>query len=107
MADLSEQLREILSDPASLEKIAAIAGSLGLGNANASPAASFASPSGPSVPARPVARKKDPRTELLQALRPFVAPEKQGQLDDIIHLIAIAELILPMLGKGKGGGKIV
>lgn len=107
MAELSEQLREMLSDPASLEKIAAIAGSLGLGNQNPAPEASFAPPSGPSVPARPVARKKDPRTELLQALRPFVAPEKQGQLDDILRLMTLAEFILPLLGKGKGDGRIV
>lgn len=107
MADLSEQLRGLLADPAAMEKIASIAGSLSAGGSTSPPAPS-AEPAWTPKPAvlPSVPQKRDPRAELLRALRPFVSREKQERLDEILKLLTIADLILPLL-RGKGGKSIV
>ena len=108
MADLSEQLRELLADPAAMEKISSIAGTLSSGcipTVSSAPAAESTPVAQPAV--RSVApQKKDPRAELLRALKPFVSPEKRGQLDEILRWMTIADLVLPLL-RAKGGKGLV
>lgn len=118
MAELSERIRELLSDPDAAEKIAAIAGSLSAGGGGQSPGAASGSSPGevravsPAAPAgaaggfpgmRPAA-KRDPKLELLQALRPFVGEEKQERLDDLLRIMTVANLVLPLLGRREKGG---
>lgn len=107
MADLSEQLRGLLADPSALEKITAIAGALSSGGTapKQTPVSEAAwAPKPVTLP--PVPQKRDPREELLRALRPFVRPEKQAGLDEILRMMAIANLVLPLL-RGKGGNGVV
>jgi 3-oxoacyl-ACP reductase-like protein len=70
-------------------KISAIASSLG-----------STAPSVPSVPQAPAPAPsavpsvgKDPRLELLRALRPLVAEQKQKRIDDLVQIAAVASLL--------------
>ena len=103
MADLSEQIKALLSDPAAVAKLTAIAGNLSAGGMAAGAPTEKPASSAPVLP-----QKHDPRTELLKALRPFVRAEKQGQLDEVLRLMTVADLVLPILTRhGKGGGGLV
>lgn len=100
--NLTEKIRALLADPQAVERIAAIAGALG-----ASPG-SGGQPSQPETPPPPPAQPafapqpgppsggfqpKDPRLDLLRALRPLVAEEKQGRLEDLLRIATIASLL--------------
>ncbi len=94
--NLSEKLQAILADPEAVSRIAAIASSLGSG-APATPA-----PPAPATPSSAVGGVslpgKDPRLELLRALRPLVAEQKQKRIDDLVQIATVASL-LGNLGK--------
>ena len=90
--NLSEKLQSLLADPDAVAKIAAIASSLG----SSTPAPSPPPPPapGPSVPAGafpPVG--KDPRLELLRAIRPLVAEQKRKRIDDLVQIATVASLL--------------
>ena len=108
---LTERIRALLADPQAAERIAAIAGALGVSPGDG--AASTASP--PSAPPQMSAPQpasadafapqmspspggilpgpKDPRLDLLHALRPLVAEEKRGRLDDLVRIATVASLL--------------
>lgn len=90
---LTEKIRAFLADPQAAERIAAIAGSLGAssGSGEANPPPDPAPAPSPPVFA-PQALPKDPRLDLLHALRPLVAEEKRGRLDDLVRIATVASL---------------
>ena len=85
---LSEKLQAILADPDAVAKISAIASSLG----SAPPAPSVPQTPAPT-PSAPLHVGKDPRVELLRALRPLVAEQKQKRIDDLVQIATVASLL--------------
>lgn len=103
--NLTEKIRALLADPQAVERIAAIAGSLGDTTGGGSSQQGTASPqqSDGGQTAQPVsapqpggggfAPRSDPRLDLLRALRPLVAEEKRGRLDDLVRIATVASLL--------------
>lgn len=93
--NLTEKIRALLADPQAVERIAAIAGTLG----GSSGGGEQPSPPDPLPPqAQPVFAPQqtpppDPRLDLLRALRPLVAEEKQGRLEDLLRIATVASLL--------------
>ena len=93
--NLTEKIRALLADPQAVERIAAIAGTLG-----ASPGGGTPDPPEPPpapAPAQPTfapqSLPKDPRLDLLRALHPLVAEEKRGRLEDLLRIATAASLL--------------
>ena len=82
--NFSEKLKAVLADPDALAKITAIASSMGGREEPKSVPASA-----PSV----VSKQKDPRLDLLFALRPLVAEHKQKRIDDLMQIATVASLL--------------
>ena len=87
--NFSEKLQALLADPDAVAKISAIASSLG-----------STAPSVPSVPqtpaptpSAPASVGKDPRLELLRAIRPLVAEQKRKRIDDLVQIATVASLL--------------
>lgn len=119
MAEWEEKLEGILSNPQAMEQIMALAKSLEGGaeqSADASPAPAAPTPSSPptldlsqlmggmgkldpkllSMAAKfmgQMGHQDDRRTALLQALRPFVKPERYAKLDKAIQIARLSVLI--------------
>lgn len=114
MAEWEEKLEGILSNPQAMEQIMSLAKSLEGGENSASPSASAPAPSPPSdlsgllgsvgqldpkilsTAAKlfsQMGRQDDRRTALLQALRPFVKPERYAKLDKAIQIAKLSVLI--------------
>ena len=119
MAEWEEKLEGILSNPQAMEQIMALAKSLEGGNTQqGTPSPTPAAPTSPP-PAGPdlsgllsgvgkldpkllsmaakfmgqMGRQDDRRTALLQALRPFVKPERYAKLDKAIQIAKLSVLI--------------
>lgn len=118
MAEWEEKLEGILSNPQAMEQIMALAKSLEGGTTSDSPQPSSApAPATPSTPSdlsgllgsvgqldpkilstaaklfTQMGRQDDRRTALLQALRPFVKPERYAKLDKAIQIAKLSVLI--------------
>ena len=117
MAEWEEKLEGILSNPQAMEQIMSLAKSLEGGENSASPSASAPAPSPPSAPSdlsgllgsvgqldpkmlstaaklfSQMGRQDDRRSALLQALRPFVNPERYAKLDKAIQIAKLSVLI--------------
>lgn len=103
---LTEKIRAFLADPQAAERIAAIAGALG-NTSGSSEGAGNSQPEPPSVQlttSQPAFAPQqggfsgspprgDPRLELFRALRPLVAEEKRGRLDDLVRIATVASLL--------------
>ena len=119
MAEWEEKLEGILSNPQAMEQIMALANSLeGDNTQQGTPSPTPAAPTSPP-PAGPdlsgllsgvgkldpkllsmaakfmgqMGRQDDRRTALLQALRPFVKPERYAKLDKAIQIAKLSVLI--------------
>ena len=119
MAEWEEKLEGILSNPQAMEQIMALAKSLEGGNTQqGTPSPTPAAPTSPpptgpdlsgllsgvgkldpkllSMAAKfmgQMERQDDRRTALLQALRPFVKPERYAKLDKAIQIAKLSVLI--------------
>lgn len=103
--NLTEKIRALLADPQAVERIAAIAGTLGASPGGGEPQPpSEPAPAPPAPPVQPAFAPqqgppsggfppKDPRLDLFRALRPLVAEEKRGRLDDLVRITTIASLL--------------
>ena len=117
MEGLEEQLQKILDDPDSMAQILSLAQSFGL----QPPDAAASAPSAPLPPAddglmkavfgmMQQARQSDGRQEaLLQALKPYLRPERRGKIDRALQIAKISHIAgfaLRNYGKlaEKGGG---
>ena len=103
---LTEKIRSVLADPDAASKIAAIASSLSGGSSEKPPAAEPAFSEQKSAPAGVPALSgigRDPRLDLLRALRPLVSEEKRGRLDDLLQIASIASLLGSVNRRGGSG----
>lgn len=127
MAGLEEQLDHILSDPAAMGQIAALAKSLGLGGGAAGETSAPAPPApteGPAPAAAPAGPQLDPRllrlgsrllaeyqrpdqkgAALLAALRPFVKPARYARLDRAIQIARLSRVIRVAMTALREGGE--
>lgn len=112
MDDLAAKLSELLSNPATLEKLKGLTGLLG--GAAAEPAADSPPPEPPSsssplgidsealqmitkvAPLLSGFRQEDDSTRLLHALRPMLGAERQKKLDEAIKILQLMRM-LPLL----------
>lgn len=96
--NLTEKIRALLADPQAVERIAAIAGTLGVSPGGTSPSQPDPSPPPQPAPSQPAFAPQhtppsDPRLDLLRALRPLVAEEKRGRLEDLLRIATVASLL--------------
>ena len=116
MDELERALRAVLDDPAQLQELRALAGSLGLGQPDA------AAPQEAAVPPMPVqetvslpepaaamlrqAGKADKKQEaLLLALKPFLRKDRQSKIDRALQAARLASLAsLALKNRGRGPG---
>ena len=106
MADMQTQLNAILTDPEMMQKISAMAQSLGLGAPPETPPES--PPPMPEIDmatlqklsglAAGSAIDKDQRT-LLSALRPYLTPERIGKLEKAMRAAKLASLASGILSQ--------
>lgn len=112
--DLSGRLNEILSDPESMAKIAALAKSFSARSSQESAAPPDEPPQAEEMREAPAAPDPDPlsllppglirdltrhsgeRAELLRAVRPFLERERQEKLDRILSLLKTLDLLAIM-----------
>lgn len=110
MPDLTEQLSSILSDPAGMEKIKAMAQSLlGSDGEKSIPPSIQMPPEEQKSDLPDIAslaqmaklfnnRPDDDRVRLLLALRPHLSPEKQLRVDKAVKMLKLLDLA-PLLGR--------
>ena len=116
MDGLEEQLQKILNDPDSMAQILSLAQSFGLQPPEEAAAAPPAPPPPDDGMAKAIfgmmqqARQSDGKQEaLLQAIKPYLRPERRGKIDRALQIAKISHLAgfaLRNYGKlpGKGGG---
>ena len=124
MAQLEDQLNAILSSPEKMGQIMALANSFtgGEGGEASPPPASPASETGDlgalfgsldpallSLAGRLFAeyqRQDDERVRLLQALEPFLRPERQARLEQAMRLTRLSRVIRCLLRSREEGGHV-
>ena len=120
MDELERALRAVLDDPAQLQELRALAGSLGLGQPDAAAPQEAAPPVAepPPPPAQPPkppvqaaamlrqAGKADKKQEaLLLALKPFLRKDRQSKIDRALQAARLASLAsLALKNRGRGPG---
>ena len=109
--NLEEKLSAILSDPAAMEKIQALAQSLGQSNQEQPPSAPMATPTQNmplpdmgmlrSLTALAGNQSPDPNQQaLLQALTPYVSRGRISKLENAMRAARLARLASGLLGSG-------
>ena len=126
MDELERALRAVLDDPAQLQELRALAGSLGLGQPDAAAPQEAAVPPMPPPAPPPVqppvqetvslpepaaamlrqAGKADKKQEaLLLALKPFLRKDRQSKIDRALQAARLASLAsLALKNRGRGPG---
>ena len=125
MDELERALRAVLDDPAQLQELRALAGSLGLGQPDTAAPQEAAPPVAepPPPPAQPPvqetvslpepaaamlrqAGKADKKQEaLLLALKPFLRKDRQSKIDRALQAARLASLAsLALKNRGRGPG---
>lgn len=100
--DLSQKLSSILSDPAAMRDIAALASQLGVDSPGLhkepepKPADDTAALISSLAPMLGSMKQDDDTTRLLDAMRPFLSEERQIKLDKAKRLIRVMKL-MPLL----------
>lgn len=103
--NLSEKIRAMLADPAALSAIASVASSFTGGAQSEQPSVPTGAQSEQqSVPAMSLPRR-DPRVELLCAIKPLVNDEKRSRLDSLVQIASVASL-LGSIGRKGGNGHV-
>ncbi len=95
--NFNEKLKAVLADPEALAKISSIVSSLG-GGREESPSLPVSTPQ-PSPPQK--AGVKDPRLDLLFALRPLVGEGKRKRIDDLMQIATVASLLGSFGNRGE------
>ncbi len=96
--DFSEKLKNVLSDPTALAKIASIAQSMGLSTENVAAEESkneIPQPKAETALAQTVlpAISSDPRVLLLENLKPLIKEEKRPRIDSIERALTVMSLM--------------
>ena len=112
MEDLQNALQRILSDPAQMNQIMALAGSLGIGpqqEGSGSPASSEVEessppPAGPDPALLQLASRlgslQGPEEQVFQALRPIMSQQGQGKVDRAIRAARLSRVAGMLLKQG-------
>lgn len=116
MADLSNKLNEILSDPQMLEQIKSLSSMLGMGGDGSEkkepPSPNHQNPDGPVIsddtmqmiikfmPLLTSVNKEDENTDFLRALRPLLGDDRRKKIDEAIKILHMMKF-LPLL-KNQG-----
>ena len=113
MSEMDEKLNTLLSDPGSMARIMQLAQQLSgtMGGAEKSTPAGFGGLGGldPALLGKllPLAqeygRSNSASMQLLNALRPFLKPEKQGKVERAAHLARLIHLGKKFLSEWEGG----
>ena len=120
MADISQAVSSILSDPEALEQIRSLGSMLGIGEATAAPEIppqKHEAPGGLSAPdpefmgmmmklapLMSAMNEETDSTRLLYALKPFLSDKRRGRVDKAVRLMSLMKVV-PML-KESGIGLI-
>ncbi len=97
----NEKLKAVLADPEAVAKISAIASSLGSGG-EPPPAERESTPVfAPQSGSLPKPASKDPRLDLLFALRPLVGEGKKKRIDDLMQIATVASLLGSFGSRGE------
>ena len=127
MADLQQQLQSILSDPETMDQISALAGALTGTPAEPAPEASPSTDQPPDLSALLSAlggdggadpallhtaaalleaynAPDDDKTALLDALRPFLSPQRQEKLDRAAQTARMSRVLRAVVHLWKGDG---
>lgn len=113
MDELERALRAVLDDPAQLNELRALAGSLGLGqDAPAPPAPEPVLPVSAPEPApakaagsfAPQPRGASRQEALLQALRPFLRKDRQAKIERALQAAKLAGLASGLLANRRREG---
>ncbi len=93
-ADISAKLNEILSDPEKLSAVmGAVSGVMGQASEQKGEAkGEDVTPKIPNIPNIPLSLPSDDRIRLLEAIKPFVASEKQAKVDKLIRMMTLGSL---------------
>ena len=104
MDELERALRAVLDDPAQLQELRELAGSMGFSVPQAQP--ERAPLPDPAAAMLRQAGKMDKRQEaLLLALKPFLRKERQEKIDRALHAARLASLAsLALKNRGRGPG---
>ena len=117
MNEMEEKLEQILNDPGTMEQIMALARSLSGGESPCPDKAPGPPSVSPSIPDPALlsgllgmlseeSRGDDPRSTLLESLRPFLREQRQPALDKAIRIARLSRLIrmaLVLLGTKEDG----
>lgn len=104
--NLSEKIRELLADPNALSAIASVASSLtGGGKPAEQPDTTASAQTEPQSVSALSFSKRDPRIDLLCAIKPLVNDQKRNRLDSLVQIATVASL-LGSLGKKGGNGYV-
>lgn len=120
MAEFEDKLNQILSSPQAMEQILSLAGSLsqeleppqGDGSQEPPPEPSSSLPLDPALlgklmPLLSVYQQGgDDKTRLLEAMRPFLRPERAGRLDQAIRITRLSRVIKAAMGLLRGDGDV-
>lgn len=123
MAEFEEKLNQILSSPEAMEQIMSLANSLSGGGAAEPSEQAAPSPPSPALPApatgsggmgglgellsgidpgmiskllslvKQFQYQEDEKTRLLEAMKPFLAPDRQGKLDKAVQIARLSRVI--------------
>lgn len=110
MDNLEEKLNAILSDPETMQKIQAIAGSLGQTSPNATPSTKSNQPEGSSLPDLSAlqglgnlaagAGVDHNQKALLNALGPYLSRDRVAKLENAMRAAKMARMASSFLGNG-------
>ena len=123
MDELENKLSELMSSPEAMEQLQSMARSLGLGDMavpGPSPAPTPEQDRTPAVPEpdprmmglltqlmREYRRPDDKKAALLEALRPFLRPERAAGIDRALRMARLSRVLKTALRTMQGGGETV
>ena len=119
MSELENALSELMASPEAMERLQSMARSLGLdGAASPGPSSDPAhSPPGPEPDPRMAGlltqlmqeynRPDDRKAALLEALRPFLRPERAAGIDRALRMARLSRVLKTAMGAMGGGGGAV
>ncbi len=127
MGELEHTLSELMASPEAMEQLQSMARSLGLGDMAVPgpspgplPEQDRTMPDTPPLPEldprmlglltqlmREYHRPDDQKTALLEALRPFLRPERAANIDRALRMARLSRVLNTALGAARGGGEAV
>ncbi len=99
MPDIGAMLNGLMSNPGALSMLSSLLGQMGkpstpppCGCSNEPPPCDPCPKAPPILPPVPPPKPKDNRACLLEAMRPFLSPDRCEMIDTLVHILALLEL---------------